>query len=107
MTAEPPDDAMFPWHWIKEHFVPRVSGEKRDMSTQELAKHLGHSATWWQDRARKGEIAGAYQVTQGSPWYIPLAEATVFLDAYRESQTAARSKRHRKPWKGPRLEEAS
>lgn len=95
---ELPDDALVPMRWVREHFVPRVSGEKRDMTTVELAAHLGRSAGWWQGMARSGKIKGAYQVGAGSPWYIPLAEATVFLDEFKASQTESRRKRARRPW---------
>lgn len=96
--ADLPDDALVPVRWVREHFVPRVSGEKRDMTTVELSAHLGRSAGWWQSMARQGKIQGAYQVGSGSPWYIPLGDATVFLDAYKEEQTQSRRRRARKPW---------
>ena len=96
-----PDTALVPLSWVRQHFVPKVDSSARDMTTVELSKHLGRSAGWWQDMARTGKIRGAYQVGVGSPWYIPLEDATVFLHAYRESQTESRRKRARRPWKGP------
>lgn len=102
-----PDEALVPMAWVRQHFVPRVSAEKRDMSTQELSAHLGRSATWWQSVARSGKIRGAYQVGTGSPWYIPLEQATVYLHGFKAEQTENRRRRARRPWKGPRREEAA
>lgn len=101
MSPDLPDDALVPMKWVRENYVPRVSGEKRDMTTVELAGHLGRSAAWWQGMARTGKIKGAYQVGAGSPWYIPLEQATLFLREYREEQTEGRRRRARRPWKGP------
>ena len=94
-----PDEAMVPFRWVKQHFVPKATGEKRDMTARELATEFGHSRDWWQDRARDGDIPGAYQSGERSRWYIPREAATVFLREHRERGT--RKGRHRKPWKGP------
>lgn len=96
--GELPGETMVPLSWVREHFVPKVSGESRDMSTVELSKHLGRSASWWQDMARKGKIDGAYQVGAGSPWYVPLPGASAFLERYRADQTEGRRRRARRPW---------
>lgn len=100
IAGDLPDDALVPFRWVREHFVRRVDGSRRDMTTQELAAQLGRSPGWWQGMARAGKIEGAYQVGAGSPWYVPLDNATVFLRDYRETQTQGRRKRARKPW-GP------
>lgn len=94
-----PDNALVPMSWVREHFVPKATGEKRDMTTVELAKEFGHSPDWWQDRARKGVIHGAYQGGGRGRWYIPREQATVFLRELRESRR--RKRVSRKPWKGP------
>ena len=93
-----PDDTMVSLGWVRKHFVPRVSSEDRDMTTVELSQQLGRSASWWQDMARRGKVEGAYQVGSGSPWYIPLRSATLFLGDYRAKQTEGRRRRARKPW---------
>lgn len=98
MSETIPDDAYVSMRWVREHYVPRVSTEKRELTTTELSAALGHSASWWQDHARAGRIKGAYQVGSGRVWYVPLEEATVFLREHREKQTEGRRRRARKPW---------
>ena len=76
-----------------------VGAGEQAVTTTRLAEELGHSPEWWQDRARSGEIHGAYQAGPKAPWYIPREQAKVFLREYRERK---RRKRHaRTPWKGP------
>lgn len=97
--GELPDETLVPLSWVREHFVPRVQTEKRELTTVELSRALGHSASWWQDACRRGKIEGAYQVGAGRVWYAPLEEATLFLRVYREEQTEGRRRRARKSWK--------
>lgn len=94
-----PDSALVPMSWVREHFIPKANGEHRDMTTAELAEEFGHSADWWQDRARDGRIHGAYQDGSRARWYVPREQAKVFLRELTESRR--KRARHRKPWKGP------
>ncbi len=97
--ADIPDSALMPMAWVREHFVEKVNAANRDMTTVELAAEFGHSPEWWQDRARSGQIRGAYQAGKGrSKWYVPREGATVFLDAYKEARRRKQTKRE--PWKG-------
>lgn len=96
--ADLPDDALVPMKWVRAHFVPKANADARDMTTVECADEFGHSPDWWQDRARKGVIAGCYQSGERARWYIPRQQATVFL---RELRTKRRkSGRRGIPWKG-------
>ena len=97
MPSDLPDSVMVPMSWVREHFIPKT-GDARDMTTVELSDEFGHSPDWWQDRARRGEIPGAYHSGPKAPWYIPREQATVFLRNLRESK---RRRNYRKPWKGP------
>ena len=102
---ELPDSALVPLGWVREHFVPKANAANRDMTARECSIEFGHSRDWWQDRARKGEITGAYQGGVRARWYIPRESATVFLREQREAST--RKRKHRTPWKGPRRTEAA
>ena len=94
-----PDDTMVSLGWVRKHFTPLVGGEARDMTARECAAEFGHSRDWWQDRARAGEISGAYQAGERSRWYIPRDQASLFLRTWK----ASRRRKHvaRRPYKGP------
>lgn len=87
--ADLPDDALVPMRFVRQHFIPK-DATARDMTTQELAVELGHSADWW--RTKAPQIDGAYRDSAKSPWYIPRQQAIAFLDAYKASKTARRGR---------------
>ena len=95
-VSDLPDDALVPMKWVRVHFVPRVSGEKRDMTARECSIELGHSRDWWQDRARSGLIVGAYQAGERGRWYIPREAATVYLDEIRKP--GSKKRRQGRTW---------
>lgn len=66
-------------------------------STRDVSRVVGLSAEYWQDRARAGEIKGAFQTTEGGPWVLPLAECRAHL-ARRSRQRTERRSRRRGPW---------
>ena len=95
--TELPDECLVTMRWVRENFVPRGTGDERDMTARELAREFGHSPDWWQDRARLGEIPGSYQRGERSKWYIPRQAATVFLREIRKPKRRG----SRRGWKGP------
>ena len=97
--TELPDEALVTMRWVRENYVPKATGEARDMTTVECSEDFGHSPDWWQDRARKGEIPGAYQSGHKAPWYIPRQAATLFLREYRTRRRGKQLGQEREGWK--------
>lgn len=90
---ELPDDTMVSMRFVKQHFILRSDAAQRDMTTAECSAEFGHSPNWWQDQARAGRIAGCYQASRKSPWYIPRQQAMLFLSVYKQSKLR-KGKRH-------------
>jgi len=96
LPADLPDSALIPAGWVRQHYIPKLDSAERDISAAEAAELLGHSANWWQDRCRAGDIAGSYQARIGSKWYMPLANAKLFLQEYKETKSRRNRGRRRR-----------
>jgi hypothetical protein len=68
-------------------------------SVADASKHVGMSPDFWQDRARAGEIPGAFQRSEGGPWVLPLAECRAHLARESTRKANAPKKTRRGPWK--------
>lgn len=92
------DEALVPGKVVKEWWRTLHRPTPEVVTTTWLAKNVGMSAEWWADACRRGDIEGAWQESEGSPWYLPYAAARRhLLRVQNRAFTPARSTR-----RGPR-----
>lgn len=88
-----------PLAWLRKRLQAATVRGPEYGTTGEVAKAVGRTAKFWRLACEAGEVAGAWQDSDGGPWTIPLDEARAHLERLSAAKAPLKRIRPRGPWK--------